>query len=178
MGRLEQRPNARNCGIHMPIISPALANPLVDGRQSDRALSVRHGVETYFADLGHASLCEVTLRNGRRADLVALCPKGLITIVEIKSSVADFQADNKWPDYLDQCDQFYFATLADVPASIFPEETGFMVADRFGCAILRDAASAPVQASRRKDLHIRFARQAAQRLRRVEQFGVETATDG
>lgn len=157
----------------MPIIAPGIANPLVDGRQSDRALMIRCGIERYFEELGQVTLAELSLRDGRRADVVAICPRGRITIVEIKSSVADFQADTKWPDYLDHCDQFYFATLADVPPQIFPANAGFIVADRFGCEIVRDAEPAPVAAARRKDVHLRFARQAAQRLRRAELFGVD-----
>ena len=44
-----------------------------------------------------------------RADVIALCGAGKLTIVEIKSSVADFRADRKWPDYRDFCDRFFFA---------------------------------------------------------------------
>ncbi|MEO1398005.1 MAG: MmcB family DNA repair protein [Pseudomonadota bacterium] len=161
----------------MPIIAPGLTNPLVDGRQSERALVIRGGVERYFEELGQTTLAELSLRNGRRADIVALCPKGRITIVEIKSSVADFQVDTKWPDYLEHCDQFFFATLADVPANIFPEDRGFIVADRFGCEIVRSAESSPLAPARRKDVHLRFARQAGQRLRRAELFGLDVPPD-
>ncbi|MEL6734327.1 MAG: MmcB family DNA repair protein [Pseudomonadota bacterium] len=158
----------------MPIIALSTSNPLIDGRQSDRALDIRFGIERRFDEMGHATLPELCLRDGRRADLVAICPKGRITIVEIKSSVADLQADTKWRDYLDHCDQFYFATLADVPAHIFPKDKGFLVADRYGCEVVREADAEPVSAARRKDVHLRFARQAAQRLRRAEHHGLET----
>lgn len=161
----------------MPIIAPGLTNPLVDGRQSERALVIRGGVERYFEELGQITLPEVSLRNGRRADIVALCPKGRITIVEIKSSVTDYQIDTKWPDYLEHCDHFYFATLADVPAEIFPQDRGFIVADRFGCEVVRTAETFPLAAARRKDVHLRFARQAAQRLRRAELFGLDIQPD-
>ena len=48
-----------------------------------------------------ASPCvsELPLPSGRRADLVALGRGGEIWIVEIKSSIADFRADQKWMDY-------------------------------------------------------------------------------
>ena len=41
---------------------------------------------------------EVTLANGRRADVLAIGRNGEIWIVEIKSSIADFRADQKWPE--------------------------------------------------------------------------------
>jgi hypothetical protein len=41
--------------------------------------------------------------------MVALCPRGLLTIVEIKVSRADLLGDHKWPDYLDYCDRFFWA---------------------------------------------------------------------
>ncbi len=150
----------------MPIISPVADNPFIDGRQSERAMTVRNGVERVFWELGWSTLPELTLKSGRRADLVALSPKGDITIIEVKSSVADLQSDNKWPDYRDHCDRLYFATLADVPAELFPIEAGLMVADAYGAETLREADEHRVAAARRKDVHLRFARVSAGRLAR------------
>ena len=79
----------------------------------------------------------MTLRSGRRADLVALGADGAITIVEIKSSIEDFRADAKWQDYCLHADHFYFATGPHVPAEIFPAEAGLIVADPYGAEILR-----------------------------------------
>ena len=62
-----------------------------------------------LAQLGFASIMELTLANNRRADIVALGRKGEIWIVEVKSCLADFRADGKWPDYNSYCDRFYFA---------------------------------------------------------------------
>ena len=135
-----------------------------DGRQSGRALEIQRGVRRWLRTQGFSSICEVTLKTGRRADVMALAPNGEVWIVEIKSSVADFRADSKWPGYADFCDRFFFATLDDVPAEIFPDEAGFIVADAYGAECLRDCASAPLAAARRKAVTLLFARAAANAL--------------
>jgi len=139
----------------------ALAPLPVDGRQSATAAGVQRGVRRLFAQLGHVTLPEVTLANGRRADVIALAPDGHLTIVEIKSSVADFRADRKWPDYRDFCDRLFFAIPETVPLEILPESAGLIVADAFGAAILREAPCHPLAGARRKAVTLRFARAAA-----------------
>lgn len=159
----------------MPIINLGKANPLEDGRQSQRALAVRRGVQKLFIDMGHAMLPEVTLATGRRADLMALTAKGEFWIVEIKSSVQDMQVDRKWPDYRAFCDRLFFATLPDVPADIFPQECGFMVSDGYGADLLREAPHHPLAAASRKALLLRFARSGAQRMLAAELAGIDVA---
>ena len=100
----------------MPIISPILANPLSDGRQSDRAMLVRRGVQRLLIAMGAHVLPEICLASGRRADLVALTRQGDIWIIEIKSSIEDFRVDRKWPEYRLHSDRFFFATHPGVPA--------------------------------------------------------------
>ena len=90
----------------------------------------------------------------------------IITIIEIKSSLADLNADTKWPEYNEFCDDLIFATLADVPAGAFPREAGFMVADAYGAALLREPVRSKINTARRKSLHLSFARTSAQRLAR------------
>jgi hypothetical protein len=145
--------------------SPALLRsrplPLADGRQSLVAAGIQRGVRRLFAQLGHSTIPEFTLANGRRADVIALAPNGTLTIVEIKSSVADFRADRKWPDYEDFCDRFYFAVPETVPFDILPEDRGLIVADTFGAAVMREAAHHPLAGARRKALTLRFAHAAA-----------------
>jgi hypothetical protein len=138
-----------------PLVLPA------DGRQSPVAFDVQRGVRRLFAQLGHVTLPEFTLGNGRRADVIALGPDGRLTIVEIKSSVADFRADRKWPDYEDFCDRFYFAVPETVPIEILPEDRGLMIADAFGAAVLREAQAHPLAGARRKAMTLQFARAAA-----------------
>src|SRR5215203_501132 len=141
-------------------LHPALALK-ADGRQSPTALAVCTGTRRLLAGHGFTSLTEFTLASGRRADILALGPDGAIWIVEIKSSLADFRADGKWPDYRDFCDRFFFAVPETVPLEILPETAGLIVADSFGAAILREAPGHPLVGARRKAVTLRFARAAA-----------------
>src|ERR1700686_1455262 len=95
----------------------------VDGRQSETALAVGRGAARLLHAHGFSVVSELPLPSGRRADLVALDAGGEIWIVEIKSSVADFRADQKWQDYRLHCDRLYFATSQEVPCDIFPLDT-------------------------------------------------------
>lgn len=138
--------------------------PPVDGRQSERASFVARGVGRLMRARGFAIVSEVSLATGRRADIVGLGPSGDIWIVEIKSSIEDFRADNKWPDYRLSCDRLFFATHAEVPADIFPDDAGFILADRFGAEVLRDAPEHRLAGATRKAMLVRFAQTAAIRL--------------
>lgn len=156
----------------MPIISPIPYNPLADGRQSERALVVRRGVQRLMVQMGASVIAEVPLSTGRRADLVALTRKGDIWIIEIKSSIADFRADAKWPEYRLHSDRFFFATHPDVPAEIFPDECGFILSDGYGAEILREAPEHRLAAPARKALTLRLARIGAARLTIAEMAGI------
>ena len=159
----------------MPIISPIPLNPLLDGRQSERAMVVRRGVQRLLAQLGVVAMPEIALATGRRADLVAMTGKGDIWIIEVKSSVEDFRVDRKWPEYRFFCDRFFFATHPDVPAEIFPGECGFILSDGYGAEILRDAPEHRLPAATRKALMLRIARAGAARLTAAEMAGVSIA---
>lgn len=136
----------------------------VDGRQSQTALAVARGTARYLYAMGYCVVSELPLPSGRRADLVALGGGGEIVIVEIKSSIADFRADQKWMDYRIHCDRLFFATVVDVPAEIFPSDAGLIVADAFGATVLNDAPEHRLHAARRKAMMLRFAHAAALRL--------------
>lgn len=136
----------------------------VDGRQSQTALAIARGTARYLHALGYCVVSELPLPSGRRADLVALGGSGEIVIVEIKSSVADFRADQKWMDYRLHCDRLFFATGLDVPREIFPASTGLIVADAFGASILAEAPEHRLPAATRKAIMLRFAHAAALRL--------------
>jgi len=135
-----------------------------DGRQSARAVEVQRGVCRHFAAQGVAPLTEVTLANGRRADIIALGRGGEIAIVEIKTSLADWRADAKWPDYHAYCDRLFFAVPADFPRHHLPATTGLLVADRYGAEVLREAPMDKLSAARRKAVTLRIARAGALRL--------------
>jgi hypothetical protein len=124
---------------------------------------VTRGAGRLFAALGFAPLAEVCLPNGRRADIMALGPKGEIAIAEVKSSLEDFRTDGKWPEYRPYCDLFYFAVAPEFPRGILPEGPGLIVADGFGGAILTEAPSSPLAPARRKALTLAFARLAVSR---------------
>ncbi len=136
----------------------------VDGRQSPTALAIARGTARFLHALGYSVVSELPLPSGRRADLVALGSDGEIVIVEIKSSVADFRADQKWMDYRLHCDRLFFATILDVPSGIFPADVGLIVADAFGASIVYEAPEHRLIAGRRKTVMLRFAHAAALRL--------------
>jgi len=134
------------------------------------AQDVARGVGRLFFRRDQFALCEVPLPNGRRADMVALCPSGLITIVEIKVSRADLSGDGKWPDYLDFCDYFFWAVPPGFPleslarAAKGPDCSGLIVADRYDAEVIREAPLRKLAPARRKAETLRFARRAARRL--------------
>jgi len=141
---------------------------------------VARGVSRLFYRSDWMALCEVPLGNGRRADIMAIDGKGLITIVEIKVSRADLLGDMKWPDYLDYCDRFYWALptgfdLSPLEQPAFrPDLAGLIVADRYDAAVLREAACRPLASARRKAETLRFARRAARRM----MAGLDPGLDG
>jgi hypothetical protein len=141
-------------------MSSALVLP-VDRRQSPAALAIGRGVRRLFASMGHVTLPEMTLPDGRRADVMALGACGLLTIVEIKSSLADLRADAKWPAYRAHCDRLFFAVGPDMPVEAMPPDAGLIVADAYGAEILREAPMHPVPGPRRKAVTLRFAHAAA-----------------
>jgi hypothetical protein len=145
------------------VATPPLEVP-VDGRQSGTALAVARGTGRLLHAHGFSVVSELGLPSGRRADLVALDAGGEIWIVEIKSSVADFRADQKWQDYRAHCDRLFFATSLEVPQEIFPQDAGLIVADAFGAQLICEAPEHRLPAATRKSMMLLFARAAALRL--------------
>jgi len=145
------------------VSSPALIVP-IDGRQSETALAVARGTARLLHAHGFSVVSELPLPSGRRADLVALDAAGTVWIVEIKSSIADYRADQKWPDYRVHCDRLFFATSLDVPCEIFPPDCGLIVADAFGAEFKCEAPEHKLPAATRKAMMLSFARAAALRL--------------
>lgn len=140
------------------------ATILKDGRQSETALTIARGTRRLLRACKYATLTEMPLASGRRADIVALAQDSTILIVEIKSSVADFRADMKWPDYRAHCDKLYFAISEHTPPEIMPEDAGLIIADNFGAEILREAPDHRLAAATRRSMLVRFAHTAALRL--------------
>jgi hypothetical protein len=134
---------------------------------------VVRGVSRLLLQMGHAPLAEFVLPSGRRLDVAAVGVDGVLTGVEVKVSVEDLRGDRKWPEYLDYCDQYYFAVPEGFPDHHVPRAHGLIVADRFGGAIVRPSQVLAVSAARRKSMLIRFARCAAERFARVPYPGHE-----
>lgn len=119
---------------------------------------------------------ELVPRPGRRVDVMALGPKGEIWIIECKSSRADFQADHKWHDYLEWCDQYFWAVDQDFPTEILPEDTGLIIADGYDAEIVRMAEVNKILPARRKAITLKFARHAARRAQAYSDPGVARFT--
>ena len=135
-----------------------------DRRQSPVAAELQRGVCRRFRAEGLSVVTELSLANGRRADVVALSSGGDVVIVEIKSCLLDYQSDGKWQDYLPFCDRLYFAVAADFPCEVIPVSAGLILADRYGAELVREPAEERLTAPRRKAMMLCFARAAALRL--------------
>lgn len=138
------------------------SNPDIDDAQA-----LARGAARLFWQLGYSAIPEFILPDGRRADLFCVGRKGEIAILEIKSGVADFRADNKWTDYSEYCDTFYFAVSQRFPHDLIPPQCGLVIADGFGGAIVRESPLEKLSAARRKAITLKFARAAADRVMRA-----------
>ena len=132
------------------------------------AADISSGVLRLMARFDFVGVTEMTLVNSRRADVCALGPKGELSIVEIKSSIADFKSDHKWHEYRPFCDRFYFAVGHDFPQELIPQDAGLIIADKFGGAILREPEEYKLAAARRKAMTLRFGRLATRRLMQAQ----------
>ena len=135
-------------------------NPALQGA----AAEIARGVQRLLIAMDFRPLLEFKLSSGRRVDVAALDRKGQLLFVEIKSSLADFRCDEKWPEYLEFCEQFYFAVGAEFPSPVLPQEWGLIIADRYGGEILRPSPIQKLNAARRKAVTLSFARASAGRL--------------
>jgi hypothetical protein len=145
--------------IYPPLLCATAGTPVL-------ATLLARGICRALDQLDYASLVEFHLANSRRVDVMAIGRKGDLIIVEIKSSVADFRADQKWLSYRAFADRLYFGVPSGFPTALIPEDCGLMVADAFGAMVLRQGQPTPLTAGRRRAVTLRFARTAAARLRR------------
>lgn len=163
----EDRPSATN--PYPPVLSAEKT------RDYERARTILRGTQRLLRSLDFESVSEVSLANGRRADVLAIRRDGEIWIVEIKSSIADFRADQKWHEYRDYCDALLFAVAPDFPTDILPVDTGLIFADAYAGEMVRTPPQHPLPAARRKAVTIALARTASMRLHaeRDPGFGME-----
>jgi hypothetical protein len=143
---------------------PPEPETLPDRRVSAAAFDICRGVARLLHSHHLATIPEVSLANGRRADLVAITAGGDIWIAEIKSCIEDFRADHKWPEYRAFCDRFFFAVAPAFPRAVLPTDTGLIVADRYGGEVVRSAPEHRLSGARRKALTLRLVHTAAVRL--------------
>jgi hypothetical protein len=142
----------------------------VPEKSGDGAAAVARGVSRLFLRNQIMVQSEVSLRNSRRADLMGVNAKGEVIVVEIKCARGDLLSDQKWPEYLDYCDRFFWAVPSGFDyspiegAAFLPERTGLIVADAYDAQIIRPAALVPLAAARRKVEVQRLARLAMRRL--------------
>ncbi len=135
---------------------------MMDDKKAGQILA--RGVQRHLQQLDLASLTEFVPARGLRVDVIGLTPKGEVWVIEVKSSVADFQSDAKWQNYLEWCDRYFFAVPADFPTDILPADTGLIFADGYGAEIITDAPLDALAPARRKKITLKFARNTAQRL--------------
>ncbi len=154
-----------------------------DSLAATTAAAVARGVGRLFVRHQIIVQPEVSLRNNRRADLMGINAKGEIIIVEIKCSRADLLGDQKWPEYLDYCDRYFWAVPAGFDLSSFdkpaflPDRAGLIVADAYDAEMIRPAAYVPVASARRKTETQRLARAAMRRLLAFSDPELTLATD-
>lgn len=161
---------------------PAAA-PLPVSGPPQGAAAVARGVARLFRRNQIWVAPEIALRNGRRADLMGIDARGAIVIVEIKVSRADLLGDEKWREYLEHCDRFYWglppsldAALVRAPAFL-PESTGLIIADAYDAEIVRPAATRPLAPARRKSETARLACLALRRLNLLHDPAADQAPD-
>jgi len=154
--------------IHQPIPQPETASQNSHAH-TPTAKEVARGIKRLFARNDIWCVEEMALPNNRRADLMGIDARGQIILVEIKVARGDLLGDNKWPDYLDFCDRFFWGVppgLDRTPLEtegFMPDRCGVIVADGYDAEILRQAPLEPLAPARRKSQVEKLARIAMRR---------------
>ena len=160
---------------------PAKRGPAVDGwsRPADAptddqpdAADIARGSVRLLDTMGFRALTEMRLASGRRVDAIGLDGRGRFAIVEVKSSLADLRADEKWPEYLPYCDWYYFAVAPDFRLDALPGNTGIIIADRYGGEVVRPSSLATMAGAIRRRQTLLFAHTASARLSRLLESGL------
>ena len=145
----------------------ATKTDMLPAEPRDLAPLLARGVTRLLAEHGYGTLVEFRLPAARRVDVIGLDRDSRFVIVEIKTSVADFRADQKWREYLPYCDAFYFAVPEGFPRVLLPVSCGLLIADAYGAAMVRPAVEMAMNKARRRHQLVRFALAASVRLNRV-----------
>jgi hypothetical protein len=135
-----------------------------DGRQSETAAAIQRGVGRMLRGAGFACVPELSLANGRRADVLALGRKGedldhrdqvFTSRLSERQQVARLHGILR---------QVLLCHTADMDPSLIDEGAGLIIADAWGADIVRDAAEDQACSARRKAVTLLVARTAAMRL--------------
>jgi hypothetical protein len=108
------RRRRRGRGVYKPK-TPREVKP---GSRKEVADGLKLAAAFLFHKRGYAAAFELAISSwgGRRADVICNKISGHTIMIEVKSSVADFSADKKWPEYMRSrmVDKFYFIFTQDV----------------------------------------------------------------
>ncbi len=129
-----------------------------------RTRAIHRAASRFCRARGWAPLTEVSLPNGRRADILALLPDRGFICIEVKSGRTDYESDRKWHEYREYCDRLFFAVDTDFPRALIPETAGLIVAADGEAVELRAAPEHRLPTARRHALLAVFAALAAGRL--------------
>ena len=160
---------------------PSEPETLQDRRLLPGALDISRGVARLLHSHQMATISEVALANGRRADMVAVTSGGEIWIVEVKSSIEDFRADHKWPEYRPFCDRLFFAVAPAFPRDILPADAGQIVCGHEHrhqlVTALPDLGTNVLVADVIAEIGKRFLPRAGVRVHRVDQRAIDVEDD-
>ena len=138
----------------------------LSGRQA--ALDICRGAARLLKAHALPVITELALANDRRADIAGVAASGEIWIVEVKSCLADFRGDQKWPEYREFCDRFFFAVGPDFhTVEVLPQDAGLIVAHHGGEMAREAAPELRLAGARRKAMTLRMFRAAAFRLHTI-----------
>ncbi|MCG8543751.1 MAG: MmcB family DNA repair protein [Alphaproteobacteria bacterium] len=155
-----------------PVVEGWSAATAISSSEQPDAADITRGAVRLLDTLGFRPLTEMPLASGRRVDAIGLDGRGRFAVIEVKSSLADLRADDKWPEYLPFCDWFYFAVAPDFRLDALPENTGIIIADRYGGEVVRASPVTPMASAKRRRQTLLFAHTASSRLFRVLESGL------
>ncbi len=165
-------PTVDNVARKGPVVEGWAATVATGPSDQPDASDIARGAVRLLDTLGFRSLTEMRLISGRRVDAIGLDGRGRFAVVEVKSSLADLRADEKWPEYLPFCDWFYFAVAPDFRLDALPANTGIIIADRYGGEVVRPSPGAPMASATRRRQTLLFAHTASGRLSRLLESGL------
>ena len=109
--------------------------------RAETAMALKKACAFMFFKYGYSMTFELGLKSWgkRRADVIGNKVSGDLVLIEVKSSVADFRADDKWTEYLEFADRVYLAFTKETARKICANpELKERVPKRVGVLVLGD----------------------------------------